>query len=245
MIGRKSVVTISVLCALAFAALAAANASAAQRAYACEEGGAHQWEDEHCLVPNTTTGAFHHQLLPTSATNITVTNARTISGTTAAAVQKLRGTLVGVQAEVQCTGVAGTGSLANAAASVTGTGTLTYSGCTVTQPPGKGCVVTGGSVPTNTLEATTVGQTAGHVLIEPVNGFILATVPISKCSTAALNNIWPVEGSLVAKTNGATATTTHEEVTVWEEFFWGIEEAGLEGAVTINTEIGENGVVLT
>lgn len=37
MIGRKSVIVISLLCALAFAAIAPATAAAAQRAYDCEK----------------------------------------------------------------------------------------------------------------------------------------------------------------------------------------------------------------
>lgn len=52
-------------------------------------------------------------------------------------MEKLKGALAGVVTEIQCTTVEGTGSLTNAASSATGTGTLKFSGCTVTKPEGK------------------------------------------------------------------------------------------------------------
>jgi hypothetical protein len=245
MLGRNSVIMISVVCALAFTALTAANASAEQRAYVCETGGAHQFEDAHCIVPNTTTGFYHHQLLPITATSITATNSRTASGTTAATVEKLKGSLGGVVTEIQCTSLSGTGSLTNAASSVTGTGTLVYSGCTVTKPENKGCVVTGGSVLTTTVKGTTVGQTAGHLKFTPNSGTEFATVPISGCENTALNNNFPVVGSLVANVSGATTTSTHTAVTAQGLLEFGGVEAGLEGALTITTGGLHIPVVLT
>jgi hypothetical protein len=244
---RKSVIAINVLFALAFAAFAAfaaANASAEDRAYACEDGGAHQFSDEHCLTPNTTTGEFHHQLLP-SPTGITATNAGTASGTTAAEVSKLKGKISGVVTEIQCTGAAATGSLKNKATFVEGTGFIHYTGCSVTKPAGKKCLVKEGKVDTEELEAETLLRAGTNVLVNPVIGEIIAIITIEGCEIAALNERFPVKGLLVATMTGATATTTHAGITGQGTFTFGGNAAGLEGALTIKTEVVKDAVVLT
>ena len=239
--GRKSVLGIAVLCALVLGAFAAASASAEQRAYKCTEGTTKQFSDEHCLVPSGS-GAFEHKLLE-GETAITGTNAKTAEGTSVASVSKLAGSLSGVVTELQCTGLSGTGQLTNAAASVTGTGVITYSGCSVTKPAGKGCVVKNGEVVTATLKGTTVGQAAGKLKFTPNTGETFASITIEKCSIASLNNTFPVQGSLVANTSGATTTTTHAGITEQGTLKFGGVKAGLEGALTI--EAGGDGVALT
>lgn len=89
---------------------------------------------------------------------------------------------------------------------------------------------------TNTLKGTTVGQASGHLKFEPNSGTQFATVPISECKIRALNNTFPVTGSVVATTSGATTTTTHTEITGQGTLEFGGVEAGLEGALTTKTE---------
>jgi hypothetical protein len=122
---------------------------------------------------------------------------------------------------------------------VTGTGTITFSGCTVELPENKGCVITGSTISTNTLTGTTVG----HVRVTAPG--ILAAVPISGCENAVLNNIWAVEGSLVVNVSGATGTVTHTGVTAQETLEFGGVEAGLEGALTLTTGSEHFGITLT
>jgi hypothetical protein len=245
MIGRKSVVGIAVLCALALSAFVTANASAEQRAWACSPSAAQKpFTDAHCINAVPEQSKFGHVEIA-SPTSIEATNAATASNTTAAAVSKLKGALSGVVTEVQCTGLTGTGSLTNAASSVTGTGVIEYTGCSVTAPAGKGCVVTGGKVTTKTLKGTTVGQAANKLKFEPNSGTEFATVPIESCSIGSLNNKFPVTGSVVADVNGATTSSTEAGVTGQNTLKFGGVNAGIEGAFTIKCKENGNGVVLT
>jgi hypothetical protein len=238
MIGRRSVIGVVMALALAFAAFAAANASAEQRAFACETGGA-EFSDAHCL---NTGGTLSRKLtlIPGENVAITATSEKTASETTASTPSQLSGTLAGVATELECTlvkSVAGTGKLTNAASSVSGSGKLTYTGCVVLKPAGKGCKVNNGTVNTEELKATTVGQAANKLKFEMV-GTKFANVEIKECTTTALNNTFPVTGSLVANTSGATTTTNKAEIETQNTLKFGGNKAGLGGAITISSEKG-------
>jgi hypothetical protein len=231
MLSFKSAIALAVLCACAFSAFATQSAVAEQKAFTCENVGAGAFADAHCVTANPG-GEYGHAEIVNSVF-ASATNARTASETTTAAVSKLKGTLSGVITEVQCTTVGGWGKITNAAASVTGTGVLEYSGCTVTLPAGKGCVVNGGRVNTKKLTATTVGQAANAVEVTPSEGAEFAGVKIESCSVGVLNNTFPVTGSLVATANGATLNTAHAGITTQNTLRLGGNTAGLEGAITI------------
>jgi hypothetical protein len=236
MIGRKSVLGILALCALAFSAFAAPNASAEQRAFTCTKAAKTKtFHDAHCLDSKTTPFEYGHELIAEGVeTEITATSAKTAAGTTAGEVSKLKGALSGVVTEVQCKTVHGIGHLKNGPSSVSGTGILTYSECEVTLPAGKGCKVTGGKVETKNLAATTAGQAANQLLFKPNAGTEFASIPIEGCSIPALNNTFPVTGELTATTSGATTTTKHETITTQNKLKFGGVKAGLEGAITIS-----------
>jgi hypothetical protein len=235
MIGRKSVIGIAVLCALVLSAFAAASASAEQRAYACSESFTpREYSDAHCVNKVSEGAKFGVKEEPTgTAVTISATNAKTASSTEKASPATLRGTLAGVKTEITCTTVTGTGTLTNAAASTSGSGTLNYTGCTVVEPAGKGCQV--GNV-TATVKATTVGQAANRLKFEPsVTGGNFATVGISGCANEAPPAAsYPVTGSLVATTEGATTSTTLTEVETENKLKFGGNKAGLEGKITIS-----------
>jgi len=246
MIVRKSVIGISVLGVLILSASAVPGASAELRAYECSSSApVKDYEDAHCV---TNVGAGHgtlgHILLPGQET-ITGTNAKTSSETAAATVSVLKGTLAGVSSEVQCTGASGTGSLTNdntePGLSVSGTGTIKYTGCTVAKPAGKGCKVSGGAITTKELAGTTVGQAANEVKISPKEGTELAPVKIEGCSIEGLNNTFPVTGSLTATSSGATLTTSHFIGTAAANILWGGWGCGVQGSFTV---IFGNGQVL-
>jgi hypothetical protein len=245
MIGRKSVIGLAVLCALAFSAIAATSAFAAPgRAFECAPGGT-QFSDAHCKTAGS--GFGHVAIANGTATKITGTNAKTAGSTTAAEVSKLKGKIAGIATEVQCTGLSGSGELTNAAGSVSGSGQITYTGCTVTAPAGRGCVVTGGEIKTKPLAATTAGLTNNNELkFEPGPGETeFASIPIGSClENSPPSGNYPVAGSLIATTTGATTTTTHAGITGQKTLTFGGNAAGLEGALTISME-GGNPLVLT
>ena len=179
-----------------------------------------------------------HVLLA-GATNVTVTNANTASGTTASTTVKLLGSIAGVVAEVQCTGMTGTGALTNGATSVTGTTVSTYTGCTVPKPLGQGCVVPGGSFTTEPIEATSVGQPGSDLKFLPkAPAPSFATITFSSCSIPALNNSYALTGSFVAKTSGATVTTAHAAITGQNTLKFAGVKAGIETALTIRNQSG-------
>jgi hypothetical protein len=240
---RKSVIGIAVLFALVVSAFAASSASAEDRAYNCEQvlSGTHGFaeNDGHCVTPSVGTGKGFIHVLTSGTTTIVGTNAKTASSTTAAAKSILRGTLSGLETELECTTVGGSGSLTNAATSVSGTGTIEYSGCVVLKPAGRGCKVTNGKVTTNSLSATTVGQTGTNLKFAPASGTEFAGVSLESC----LNNkpptaVYPVSGSLVASTSGATTTTTEAGITAQGTLTFGGNPSGLEGALTISMSGG-------
>jgi len=82
---------------------------------------------------------------------------------------------------------------------------------------------------------TTVGQTGTNLKIAPVSGSELTSVAIEGC----LNNnpakgSYPLDGSLVASTTGATATTTHAGITAQGTLTFGGNAAGLEDVFTVS-----------
>jgi hypothetical protein len=233
----RSLVTLIVLVVAVSSALAA-TASAEQRAWSCGKGTG--FTDAHCL--NLGSGPFGLIEIPSGTeTTITATNVKTASETTAATASVLSATVSGVATELECTGVTGTGALTNASGSVSGTGRLTYSGCVVLKPAGKGCKVTSGTINSEELRATTVGQSANKLKFEQI-GPRFANVDFEGCSIAALNTTHAIVGSLVANTNGATVTSTKTEIEAQNTLRFSGGRAGLGGAITISDSAG--GVVL-
>lgn len=121
---------------------------------------------------------------------------------------------------------------------MTGTGVLEYAGCTVLKPAGKGCVIKGGKVTTKELKITTVGQSANNLQVSELSGESLANVSIESCTVAALNNTFPVTGTLVVAAAGATATTSEASITEANTLKFGGNKAGFGGALTFSKEGG-------
>jgi hypothetical protein len=110
----------------------------------------------------------------------------------------------------------------------------------VTKPAGRECKVDSiGKIFTTVLVWVGTAIAERWIKLHPNTGTQLATVPIEGC----LNNKppaadYPVSGSLIAKTSGATATTTHSEITTQGTLTFGGNAAGIEGALTISMEGG-------
>jgi hypothetical protein len=247
MIRRKSVIGIALLCALALSAFATSSASAAAgRAFECVSGKG-TLRGEHCLTTGTASATFGHvEIKNGTATEITATNAKSASETTASSPATLSGTIAGVKTAIVCTGVSGSGTLTNASTGVSGSGVIKYSGCTVSEPAGKGCEVVGGTIETSTLSATTVGRTNNNELeFKAPTGGNFATINIKGCANEAPPAAaYPVTGSLIATTIGATTETVEATITAQKTLKFGGQVAGLNGAITISKK-GSNPLALT
>ncbi|MGD9734313.1 MAG: hypothetical protein AB7V58_01705 [Solirubrobacterales bacterium] len=253
MIGRKSVIGIATLSALAVCAISAPSAMAYQTAVTCSSGAASKtFTDAHCTTAGGLGTYGHATISAGEIIEIGGSNESTASETFAAAPSRLKGALSGVATEIECTGVTGIGILRNVQPAVLmfveGAGELHYTGCSVTKPAGKGCEVKEGEVNTEVLYATTDSQLSGFLKVEPgstAKENKLAFITIEGCSIFALNNTFPVGGHLLASVNGATATTTHSGITSQETLTFGGVKAGLEGAFTTTAVNGGQGIALT
>jgi hypothetical protein len=245
MIGRKSVVALAVLCALAISAFSVASASATT-AFTCSAAAPTLDKlGAHCLTPTGVTKNFGH-IGFTGTTEIDGSNEKTASETTARSTQTLAGTLSGVATELSCGIVEkkpGTiASMTNKEEPVGtmiahGEGTLTYKECVVLKPAGKSCVVKEEMVTTELL--TAISEGASTLAFKPKAGTTFAGITIEKCTVEALNNTFPVTGTLKAKVEGATTTANEAEVTTQNTLKFGGNKAGLGGSLTISGRVKE------
>jgi hypothetical protein len=235
------------LCVFVFGALEAQGASAANTtAYICEDN-IDVLKGAHCL--KTGSGSPHGHLgFSESAgnTEVTGTNANTASETTAARPSILKETIAGTELELSATTVSATGTLINRESGgefwTEESGTITYSGVTVSKPAGKGCKVftdvtatktkgTEGVIDAN-VKATTKGQ-EDFVKFEPAAGTAFATFFV-ECTTKveALEGTWEITGSVKCPTSGATVICSHTETTTQNTLKGKGSKAGLDAAVT-------------
>lgn len=244
MTGRKSAIAVVVVFALALCALTSVGAQAEEPVWGCAEHPEAKffWTDAHCKVESAggSSGHFQTEFVPVGGvTTITGSNTKTAAETTAAAVSKLKGKLSGVETEVQCSLVSATGELTNTETSVSGTGTISYSGCKVTLPAGRGCVVKAEAITTAKLKVTTVGQAEKKVKFEPNTGTEFAKVSLEGCKENKPPAAeYPVSGSLVASMEGATLFTSHAEITAQGKLNFGGSPAGLDGPITMSMKEG-------
>jgi hypothetical protein len=228
MIGRRTLVGLSLLSALLFCAFAAQGASAAvaknTTAVTCVEGGAKDFSDAHCdkaVTPGT--GKFGHVAIENGkATTISVTNAKTANNTTEAAPTVLKGTVFGVKNEITCKTVSGEGTLTNEGTGtehkVKGTVTANFTSCTVNKPAGFGCKVKEPiTVKSNTegVEGNGPEKNTMGLEFKPSSGEVFNEVVIEGCFLAGTfkttgTAIGTGTGSPSAKFSGATNVFTNE-----------------------------------
>lgn len=203
----------------------------------------------HCKASDAveSNAAYLHTEIPTgSSTEVIVSNKNTTSGTEASAPLALRATIAGVDTEIQATGVSGTGTMENSKDGttgehrITGSGTVTLTGVTVTRPEGKGCKVKTGEAKTKELKATTAEQ-GDAVKFEPASGSVLASFEVEGCSTEALNGLYEVKGSIKGTPDGATISFTEEGSTIQNTMTMRSVPAGLEGTVTVAGRVKSSG----
>jgi hypothetical protein len=220
MIGRKTVIGLTMLCALLVSAFAAQSASAvASTAHTCKLGGtgttnAATFSDEHCKVKAAgQTGAYKHiGIAPSTTTEIIGTDVTTAPARSGAT---LKATVAGSAIELVAKEVHGTGSMENLAApemQAAGFGEIKYTnvtenllGCKVTGKPGGA-----GVVETKKLAASTLGAGMG-LKFTPQEGTLFAELELTECIIGPITI--KVFGSVLGATNGATTTTVHNTIT--------------------------------
>jgi hypothetical protein len=222
------------------------SSSSSQQAYTCApSAGSEDYAsaDAHCVTNLGEHEGTRGHVAITETTEVEGTSASTASETTTSTPSKLEGTLSGFETAIECGGLSAAGSLTNEETFVKGTGIIHYTSGSVKRPVGMGCKVKESKVDTEELKATTNGLAANKLKIEPA-GTKFASITIEGCSTAALNKTFPVTGSLIATTSGATTTTTHAGITAEGTLIFGGQVAGLESALTVSRSGGGNPITL-
>jgi hypothetical protein len=185
----KASLGLLVASALCLAAFGAATASAANlELHTCESNAgtaAQRYSDAGCTNTQAGTGEFTWMKVTTK----TATEA--IEGTEST----LAATVAGIKFKIACSDVDGTGEAENSGGKIVGSAILvTYTGCAVTEPAGKGCTVSS----TLSIETLKSASSLTTIKYEPV-GTRFITFAVSKCSSAVLNGNKEITGSAVAK----------------------------------------------
>jgi hypothetical protein len=238
----KTVVGLTLLCALILSALGVPSALAAggPTLVTCKKGGTTlDFRRAHCAsadkVPALTGEFSHFKVENGVATTLTGTNAATKNETKEAEHVDLTSTIAGVEIETTCTTAAMTGEAENREPSnetheIVGRNiVITFSGCTMPKPAGQECKVKEGKITTNSLKFASIED---WVVLTPTTGTTLWTKTIEGCKTGALNGAKNATGSIKAVPNGATWAvniTKNAESTV--EF--GGQKAGLLFSLTV------------
>lgn len=194
---RKTIVGLSVLCALLFSVVAAANASAATGTtlFTCSKSATVKDFTNADCTSTTGTKEWGH---------VAFTGSTPLQTKSASAKQVLTGTLAGIAVELEATGVEVNTTLNNTVQnnagppmSFSGETALTYTGVTVKKP--EPCKVPGGKVSTKQLKFnSTIGTTkkTTGVKFEPATGTTFAEITLEGCGATPPNGTYPVKGTV-------------------------------------------------
>ncbi|HET7443685.1 MAG TPA: hypothetical protein VFJ57_03415, partial [Solirubrobacterales bacterium] len=240
---RKAAIGIAVLFALGLSAFAAASASATGlTAYTCVTDPSGPLLGDHCLTAaqGGSGGASKHvEIAQNETTTGTWTNAKTASGTTAAQSAIVHGSLAGVATEITCSEVHSEGTFENRK-NASGEhyfhyeGQVHFTGCVVKKPAEKGCKISGETITTVPMTFTSEGvaQPDHRTSTRPKEGTKITEIKIEGCSIAALNNTFPLSGSVSSKLSGATARVIGVDSTGENTLKFGGVKAGLDMVLT-------------
>ena len=245
MLGRKTLIGLSVLCALLVSAFAAQGASAlGTTAHTCKEvnqgtEGAKTWKDKHCKEEGVgANGAFKHVLITNNTKTEIIGDDLNTAGEHTGAI--LKSTVAGSAIELVATSVSGSGSMTNTESGgemiASGEGKLKYSGVTEKL---LGCKVTGlpggaGVVETKQLFASTAGVGDG-LKFSPKEGTVFAEFELTGCIVGPITI--KVVGSVTGTPEGTTTRTVHNTVTAAKTLRLQSAAgpvAGIAGALTIS-----------
>jgi hypothetical protein len=258
---HRTAIGAALICALAFCAIAAQSASAAEgkntTAFTCVEGGgAKDFSDAHCdnsVTPGT--GKFGHVVLPLNEkVTIAISNEKTKNETKEAASTVLKGTIAGIKSEIICKTVSGSGSLTNEEPTskvhrVKGLVEAKFTSCTAPKPA-FGCKVKEPiSVSSNVegVEGLGAGKNEMGLEFKPT-GEHFASVTLEGCFIAGTFNtdgtaIATGTPSNTAKWSGATSVFT--AAMTKETLKLAGNPAEVESTTTVTKAGGGNPISLT
>jgi hypothetical protein len=255
MTGRRTIVGLSLLCALFVCAISASSASAGTTAFTCVPvpSGA-QFTDEHCLTKGTGKGFIHEEITVGTTTEITSTNDKT--GTPEPAV--LHSILGGIEFTIDSEEVHATGSCKNelAADGVTMQNHckkvfVTYKKLKVT-PESLKCEVITGQIKTEELTSVTrqtvTGKGPGVNFTPQAPATVFAKFTLGPKATCKLGEpTIEVKGNAVGKISGATLTFDEGSTKGTESgegLFIGKSAASYTGVQTVRM-LGGNPITIT
>lgn len=218
------------ICIVVFAAGVVPSASAVT-VHECKEatGTGVRYTDSTCATESGT-GKFQTVPIPVGTpTGLTFTATSNIV---------LAATIAGVKFEITCTGGSGSGTATNTEAAgamkvVGSEGHISFEGCSVTAPAGKGCTVPS-TLTTNTVKSET---TEMKDVITPETGTTFITITVSGCTVTALNGSKTVTGSASGINN--TGTTTEFTTTSGSALTFGGQAATIIGKT--HSKVAETG----
>lgn len=243
---RKSILGIliaSAMCICAVGAFGVSSASALTM-HECTEasGTTGSYTTSECSVTSET-GKFHwvpivgkQTLTPTATTNFT-----------------LGAVVGGVKFKIVCTALGGTATAENTEAAgemkIVGTGVAEYSGCSVSEPAGKSCVVAN---PIKTVELSSTTKEMKFTYT-PKSGEKFTTIVVSGCTVTALNGEKEVKGTAVAEVEepgtgtemGTAGTTQKFTETSGSTLTFGGQAATFLGSLHYSTANGTKVAALT
>jgi hypothetical protein len=264
MTGRRALVGLSLLCALAFTAFSAASASAATSGttpVTCVDTtpiNNGDYTDAHCDTTSATkgTGRYSHVAIGAETTNVISTNANTASSTTAATKLVLEATIGGIATKLEAATAIGTGTLKKQLTGevheTLGSGIVsTYTGVSVVNP--LNCTVhspgqPAGTIKSTTLKAVPVVGTPMKFKLEPVTPTEFTKLEFAGGSCSINGLAATVNGSILSEPSGqhaavggvqsAGATAFLNVTKASAQLKVGGQNASLTGVTTITMEGG-------
>lgn len=234
--GRRAIVGLCMLCALALSAVAAQSASALVKSttmFTCTESAPTKtFGSGDCNTAGTKFG--HVAVAQDLTTHVKFVNTN---------AQKFKSTVAGAAFTLESNGLTGTGSCFNRLSGNVHSIQcseikLKYTGVTVSLPEGNVCGVTSaagaGNIETTALKSTTVTEKM-MLKLEPEVGTEFASWTWTGASCPFTGGV-KVVGSIECEPSGAELVCTHEAVTGQAKLRLGSEagpKAGYEGRVTI------------
>jgi hypothetical protein len=249
---RRSIIGVLTVIALCMGAIGVTNAFAEQTGYTLHEcvakgsGGTGVIYTANCAEKSTGGTAETKPIVTTEPVEVAATSTSNFI---------LKATIAGINFEITCSG--GTGTALEAMPKVknvltgefhhvTDEGATTFTGCKVTAPAGKGCVVAnvGGAKETLTTVNLKSDTTAsGSTKFEPVSGTTFIEIEVSGCTTSALNGTKTVTGS--ATSARESATTQAFTTTSGSALLFAGQNATFTGKYHLATTTGGSGTILS
>jgi hypothetical protein len=141
----------------------------------------------------------------------------------------LGATVAGIKFGVACSSLKGSGEIENTEGKAVGEGSMTLTGCVVSEPAEKGCEVPA-EISTTLLKLETGEST---VTYSPASGTKFTTVKVSGCSVSALNGEKAVTGTataVVPEMGPQQFTSTSSALKFAEQKATFVGSFGLEGS---------------